>query len=47
MRREGMSVPTKLPKHSPVWRQPGGAPVSCHEKLEVLNDNFRELQQMA
>ncbi len=37
----------KQPKHSPVWRQVGGAPVSCHEKLKVLNDNYRELGQMA
>lgn len=31
----------------PVWRQPNGAPVSCHEKLKVLNDNYRDLQQIA
>ena len=31
----------------PVWRQAGGAPVSCIEKLKVLNDNYRELQQIA
>jgi hypothetical protein len=37
----------KVLKHSPVWRDSGGAPVSCHEKLKVLNDNYRELQQMA
>lgn len=32
---------------TPVWRQPTGAPVSCHEKLKVLNDNYRELLQIA
>jgi hypothetical protein len=35
------------PMQPPVWRQPTGAPVSCHEKLKVLNDNYRELQQIA
>jgi hypothetical protein len=37
----------KAPTQSPVWRQPGGAPVSCHETLKVLNDNDRELRQVA
>lgn len=31
----------------PVWRQTDGAPVSCLEKLKVLNENYRELQQIA
>jgi hypothetical protein len=31
----------------PLWRRLDGAPVSCHEKLKVLNDNYRELLQMA
>jgi hypothetical protein len=31
----------------PVWRGVDGAPVSCLEKLKVLNDNYRELQQLA
>jgi hypothetical protein len=35
------------PMQPPVWRQPTGAAVSCHEKLKVLNDNYRELQQIA
>jgi len=32
---------------SPAWRLSDGALVSCHEKLKVLNDNYRELQQIA
>ncbi len=32
---------------SPVWRQPDGSPVSCAEKLKVLNDNYAELRQIA
>lgn len=34
-------------KRPPVWRLPGGAPVSCVEKIKVLNDNYRELAQLA
>jgi hypothetical protein len=30
-----------------VWRQPDGAPVSCVEKLKVLNENYAELRQSA
>ena len=35
------------PQQPPIWRRPDGAPVSCHEKLKVLNDNYRELLQTA
>lgn len=31
----------------PIWRQDDGAPVSCLEKIKVLNENYAELQQMA
>jgi len=31
----------------PIWRQDDGAPVSCLEKIKVLNENYVELQQMA
>ena len=31
----------------PVWRQPDGQPVSCVDKIKVLNENLEELQQMA
>jgi hypothetical protein len=31
----------------PVWRQDDGAPVSCTEKIKVLNENYAELRQMA
>lgn len=31
----------------PRWLLADGAPVSCLEKLKVLNDNYRELQQIA
>ncbi len=28
-----------------VWRQPDGKPVSCEEKLAVLNENLDEIRQ--
>jgi hypothetical protein len=31
----------------PIWRQPDGQPVSCVDKIKVLNENLEELQQMA
>jgi hypothetical protein len=31
----------------PVWQKPDGSPVSCLEKIKVLNQNYAELQQMA
>jgi hypothetical protein len=37
-------APSALP---PVWRQPDGSPVSCVEKIKVLNENYAELRQMA
>ncbi len=35
------------PAKAPVWRQDDGAPVSCLEKIKVLNENYAELQQTA
>jgi hypothetical protein len=31
----------------PVWLQDDGAPVSCLEKIKVLNENYAELRQIA
>jgi hypothetical protein len=31
----------------PTWRTPAGEPVSCVEKIKVLNENLAELQSMA
>ena len=31
----------------PAWRQPDGSPVSCVEKIKVLNENLAEIEQMA
>jgi hypothetical protein len=31
----------------PVWRQPDGEPVSCVDKIKVLNENLAELRDLA
>ena len=31
----------------PVWLQPDGAPLSCREKIKVLNENLEEIRDMA
>jgi len=31
----------------PVWRTPQGEPVSCVEKIKVLNENLAELKELA
>ena len=32
---------------APLWRQPNGEPVSCREKLVVLNENLEEIRELA
>ncbi len=31
----------------PIWRQPDGKPLSCVEKIKVLNENLAEIRQLA
>lgn len=31
----------------PVWRQPDGKPLSCVEKIKVLNENLAEIRQLS
>jgi hypothetical protein len=31
----------------PLWRTPEGEPVSCVEKIKVLNENLAELRDLA
>jgi hypothetical protein len=31
----------------PAWRKPDGQPVSCVEKIKVLNENLGEIRDMA
>lgn len=37
---------TGAPRDLPVWRQPDGKPVSCLEKIKVLNQNIREIETL-
>ncbi len=36
----------RVPKEAPVWRQPDGKPVSCLEKIKVLNQNIQEIESL-
>lgn len=45
MRRTIMNGP--ISPTSPTWCKPDGSPVSCVEKIKVLNQNYAELRQMA
>ncbi len=31
----------------PTWHSDDGAPVSCHERIKVMNENLAEIRQMA
>ena len=31
---------------APLWKQPDGKPVSCLEKIKVLNENLAEIRAM-
>lgn len=42
-----MSIPPADKSAPPVWKRPDGSPVSCLEKIKVLNQNYAELRQMA
>ena len=35
------------PGSDQIWRQPDGKPVSCVEKIKVLNQNLDEIRQLA
>ena len=35
----------KTAAQPPNWRQPDGKPVSCEEKILVLNENLTEIQE--
>ena len=41
-----MTRNTKAPAF-PIWRQPDGKPLSCVEKIKVLNENLAEIRQLA
>ncbi len=31
----------------PVWRTPAGEPLSCVEKIKVLNENLQEIYELS
>ena len=37
----------RQPTTKRIWRAPDGAPVSCYEKLMVLEENLDEIREMA
>lgn len=41
-----MSKSESMNKNFPTWQDPKGAPLSCVEKIKVLNENFGELRDM-
>ena len=42
-----MAKPNVKAIAAPLWRQPNGEPVSCREKLVVLNENLEEIRELA
>lgn len=42
-----MSAPASRKFEIPVWRQPDGKPLSCREKIKILNENLEEIREMA
>lgn len=44
-----MSETPKKPEELdfPVWKAPDGTPLSCLEKIKVLNQNLLEIRQLA
>ena len=41
-----MSGPQSKDFELPVWLDPEGEPVSCLEKIKVLNENLEEIRDM-
>ena len=41
-----MGVELRAAAAYPIWLDPAGKPVSCTEKIKVLNENLDELRQM-
>ena len=41
-----MSDATQKPFELPTWLDPAGEPVSCLEKIKVLNENLEEIRDM-
>ena len=39
--------PSQRRSDEPIWLQPDGVPVSCREKIKVLNENLQEISDLA
>ena len=46
-RRKSLAASSDGKFEPPTWRQPDGQPVSCREKLKVLNENLEEIRELA
>ncbi len=42
-----MPQDARQPTTKRIWRAPDGTPVSCYEKLKVLEENLDEIRDMA
>ncbi len=42
-----MPEDARQPPTKRIWRAPDGTPVSCYEKLKVLEENLDEIREMA
>ena len=42
-----MAQDARQPTTKRIWRAPDGTPVSCYEKLKVLEENLDEIREMA
>ena len=42
-----MAQDARQPSTKRIWRAPDGTPVSCYEKLKVLEENLDEIREMA
>jgi hypothetical protein len=42
-----VSAPSPKKFEIPIWLQPDGAPLSCREKIKILNENLEEIREMA
>ena len=42
-----MPQDARQPTSKRIWRAPDGTPVSCYEKLKVLEENLDEIREMA
>ncbi len=47
LREQEMSGTELKPFDPPVWLDPEGRPLSCREKIKVLNENLDEIRELS